>query len=325
MHCGSIAGSPRNKELSFAECLRVADEILDLQCKDLTFIGGEVFLYPGWEKIANYLHKSGIRVNIMSNGFKIGAEEINQIKFAGLSNVGISLDGPEAIHNKIRNNRSSYSHIQNAFTLLNKADIPIGVVTSLLEMNYPFLEDLYQILIANKVNLWQIQLVNPMGNMRNKLDLILNQSRIPELIRFIRDKNQDRNMLIIAADNVGYYHDDSEGFIRGTSSPFCYWTGCSAGITSLFIDSVGNVKGCGALYDEHFIEGNLRMNSLHEIWNNEENFSYNRRFSIDKLTGNCKDCDVGSLCHGGCRASNYFMKDSLYENTFCSHFVSAKL
>ena len=92
-----------------------------------------------------------------------------------------------------------------------------------------------------------------------------------------------------------------------------------AGINSLFIDSIGNVKGCGALYDDKFIEGNLRHESLSDIWENKDNFTYNRKFKTEILTGKCKDCDLGSLCKGGCRASNYFANDSLYENAFCAH------
>lgn len=320
MHCGSVAGPSRKNELTLKECLSVADEIIELGCKELTFIGGEVFLYKDWEKIANYLSQHGIVVNVMSNGYRIRQKQIEQIKFANLSNIGISVDGTRDIHNKIRNNSNSFSEIHNTFKLLNNAQIPIGVVTSLTEINYPALEDIYLFLIENKVNLWQLQLVNPMGNMANKRSLILNKNHIPDLINFIREKNKDRYMRLIAADNIGYYFNNSEPNIRGASSPLCYWEGCLAGINSLFIDSVGNVKGCGALYDEIFIEGNLRQNSLSDIWNDKDNFSYNRNFSTDLLTGICKGCDMGALCKGGCRASNYFTKESLYENAFCAHF-----
>lgn len=320
MHCGSVAGSPRHEELTLNECLSIADEIIELECKELTFIGGEIFLYKGWEKIANHLSEHGMIVNLMSNGYNIRQKQIEQIKFANLSNVGISLDGTEEIHNKIRNNSRSFSEIQKTFELLKIAGIPIGVVTSLMEMNYPELEDVYQFLVESGVNLWQLQLVNPMGNMANKMDLILNPKHIPALINFIRAKNKDRYMLVVAADNIGYYYKNNEPYIRGTRSPVCYWGGCLAGITSVFIDSVGNVKGCGALYDKKFIEGNLRESSLKEIWTNKETFRYNREFTPDLLRGKCKDCDIGSLCKGGCRASNYFMKNYLYENAFCSHF-----
>lgn len=319
MHCGSVAGSSREKELTLEQCYRIAKEIIELGCKELTFIGGEIFLFRDWEKIANYLTKHGLRVNLMSNGYMLRRRHIEQIKHANLSNVGISLDGTKTIHNKIRRNLKSYDEIQNAFDLLNSAKIPIAVVTSLMEMNYSLLDELYQFLVKNNVNLWQIQLVNPMGNMADNKDLILNRRHIPDLIRFIRKKNKDKYMLVVAADNIGYYDEDNEVYIRGNKLPACYWGGCLAGINTLFIDSVGNIKGCGALYDERFIEGNVNNTSLAEIWYHKDSFSYNRKFSNDFLTGNCKNCDIGSVCKGGCRASNYFITGSLYSNGYCMH------
>ena len=76
IHCGSVAGLSRKKELTLSECLEIADELIELGCKELTFIGGEIFTYKGWEKIASYLSKHGIVVNLMSNGYKIRQKNI---------------------------------------------------------------------------------------------------------------------------------------------------------------------------------------------------------------------------------------------------------
>jgi len=316
MHCGSVAGKAREKELALEECFHVAEELLNLGCKNITFIGGEVFLYKGWEKIARYFSDNGVRVNIMSNAYTIGEDEINQIKHAKLSNVGVSIDGMEENHNRIRKKKDSFARIRKAFDLLNQERIPIGVVTCLLDFNYADLEELYVFLINHNVQLWQLQLVNPMGNMADKRNLIINPDKIPSITEFVREKNKDGRMVIYAADNIGYY-DDNEAYIRGRRTPVCYWTGCQAGIASIFIDSVGNVKGCGTLYSEAFIEGNVRKTPLAEIWNDKDNFGYNRKFNTTLLTGRCKDCDVGDVCRGGCRASNYFASNSLYESAFC--------
>lgn len=123
-------------------------------------------------------------------------------------------------------------------------------------------------------------------------------------------------MVVLAADSIGYF-DENEALIRGSSAPISFWGGCAAGMSSVFIDSVGNVKGCGAIYDERFIEGNLRQRRLADIWNSGDAFGYNRRFTTALLTGRCKGCDVGDLCRGGCRSSNYFAAGRLYAGVFC--------
>lgn len=317
MHCGSVAGTAREKELSLEECLVVADDLVKLGCEELTLIGGEIFLYKGWEKLARYLSEKDVLVNIMTNAYSIGEKEIGEIKHAKLVNVGISVDGMEANHNMIRGKKDSFQRIQKTFDMLNREKIPIGVVTCLLDFNYDDLEPLYVFLRNNNVQLWQLQLVNPMGNMSGKREMIIHRDKIPSITSFIHEKNKDRDMIVFAAESIGYY-DDHEPYIRGRYAPICIWEGCQAGITSISIDSVGNVKGCGALYSEAFIEGNLRTKSLSEIWSDQEAFSYNRKFNDSLLTGTCKACEVGDACKGGCRASNYFAGSSLYENMFCS-------
>ncbi len=326
MHCGSVGGSARRKELSLAECYPVAEELSDLGCEEVTFIGGEIFLFRGWEQLGHYLSDRGMMVNIMSNGFHIGEPRIQQILTAGLTNVGLSIDGLEPTHNFIRRNPESFKRLKQAMDLLNRHGIEIGVVTSLMETNYPDLAGLYHYLVANRVKLWQIQLVNPMGNMAGQRDLILRPERIPKLTAFIHEKNLDGRMLVVAGDNIGYY-DEHESFIRGRRSPFSYWEGCQAGITSVFIDSVGNIKGCGAMYDEAFIEGNVRYHSLKKIWNHPDSFAYNRKFREDQLTGYCRTCDAWDACLGGCRASNYFVTGSEHTNAYCASqlIVSSKL
>lgn len=90
--------------------------------------------------------------------------------------------------------------------------------------------------------------------------------------------------------------------------------GCQAGLTNIGIDSVGNVRGCESLYDSIFVEGNLREQTLSEIWNNPNAFSYNRHFKTELLSGKCKECEEGARCAGGCRSYNYFTQGMLYES-----------
>lgn len=103
-----------------------------------------------------------------------------------------------------------------------------------------------------------------------------------------------------------------------TNSGMAVYLGCQAGLTNIGIDSVGNVRGCESMYDESFIEGNLREKSLYEIWNDPDAFSYNRKFTMNQLTGKCKDCEYGCKCAGGCRSYNYFTHGKMYDSLFCA-------
>ncbi len=320
IHCGSRAGKGRTGELSLDECFPVADQLVSLGCKELTMIGGEVFLFKGWDKLSRYLTDNGVAVNIVTNGFKLGESEIEQIKHAGLVNVGLSIDGMETNHNRIRGRADAFQRLGNSMQRLNTAGIKMNAVTSLMNFNIADLEDIYIFLLEYGVQVWQLQLVIAMGNMAKRYEFTLNPEQVQQIIQFIRDKNMDRRMVVIAADSIGYFNEN-ETYIRGYSSPICFWGGCAAGLSSVFIDSVGNVKGCGALYDDVFIEGNVRKTSLIDIWKDPDNFAYNRHFTTELLAGRCKDCEAGDVCRGGCRSANYFTSKSLYSNVFCCRYL----
>ena len=124
LHCGSGAGHARPNELSVAECLTVAQDLVDLGCPHVTLIGGEVFLYPGWEVVGRSLSDGGVVVNIVTNGFFMGDRQIAQIREGRLVNVAISLDGMEANHDRTRNVRGSFRRALEAPTACERNRLP---------------------------------------------------------------------------------------------------------------------------------------------------------------------------------------------------------
>ena len=136
-----------------------------------------------------------------------------------------------------------------------------------------------------------------------------------EVLQFVEETAQAAPFMVGVADNIGYYTPE-EGRVRGV--PGACFEGCAAGLTTIGIDSVGNVRGCESMYDERFIEGNLRGRTLKDIWTAPDAFAYNRRFTRKMLTGACKTCPHGEICAGGCRSYNYFTTGRLYENCLCA-------
>ena len=318
LHCGSSAGRARANELTVEECLPVADDLIKLGCRQITFIGGEVFLYRGWEKVARRMSEGGAKVNIITNAYLMGVEEIAQIKDARLNNVGVSLDGMEENHDRIRRKKGSYGKVLAAFAMLRHADIPIAVVTSLLDFNVADLEEMYSLLLANEVDIWQIQIVTGMGNIVGQEGYLLNPAKIGQITKFIGEKCRSGALRVYAGDDLGYF-DQYEAYIRSQPGTISAWNGCQAGMRVVGIDSIGNVKGCESIYSDKFIEGNLRKESLEAIWTKEGNFAYNRNFDTSMLSGACAVCDKGSICRGGCRGSSYFGTGSLFESRYCSY------
>ena len=102
LHCGSYAGAKRDSELTLEEAYRVADELAELRCERVTLSGGEPTLRPDWHLIGRRLTDRGVGVNIISNGYHWDDEQFARARHAGLTNLGISLDGLEPAHDQVR-------------------------------------------------------------------------------------------------------------------------------------------------------------------------------------------------------------------------------
>ncbi|MBO4535164.1 MAG: SPASM domain-containing protein, partial [Clostridia bacterium] len=233
-----------------------------------------------------------------------------------VESVAVSLDGPERVHDSYRQEGSN-RRAQETIIAFTGAGIPTSVISALRADNAPLLPELYETLRGYPIFAWQLQACSPMGNARdNELDVGFSAQ---EVIDFVLRTAPNAPFAVGIADNIGYYVEgEQEGLLRGGRGG--YYTGCGAGLTSIGIDSVGNVRGCESMYDPAFIEGNLRTRSLRSIWLDPNAFAYNRDFTPDLLGGKCATCPHGHICAGGCRSYNFFTNADkhLYRSPICA-------
>ncbi|MBR3554291.1 MAG: radical SAM protein [Oscillospiraceae bacterium] len=310
-YCGSRAGEARENELTTGECLSVVEQLAELGCRRVNLLGGEVFLRPDWREITAALTGRGMKVCIITSGFVLSEEILADLEALKIESVAVSLDGPERVHDRSRR-EGSYRRALEALNALTGRGIPTSVISALRADNVPLLPEFYETLKGYPIFAWQLQACSPMGNAEGGgLDTRFDPL---EVIRFVAQEAPGAPFSILAADNIGYFTPE-ETAIRGGKG-LCFG-GCSAGLSTLGIDSVGNVRGCESLYDESFIEGNLRRRSLREIWEDDNAFTYNRRFEPRMLTGKCASCEMGEYCGGGCRSYDFFAGGKLYESPLC--------
>lgn len=322
LHCGSRAGKSRLNELNESECLNIAQQLIDMGNEHITLIGGEIFLVPHWYKVAKKFVSSGVDTNIITNGYNVGDKQIFELKESGINDVGVSIDGMEKNHDIIRNRKGSFKSSIGTIKKLKTCGFCPGVATTILDLNFEDLEEMYQLFKDLKIGIWQLQIAAPMGRCSDNRKHLLNPNKVPLITRFIYDKRKLKDgPILLAGDNIGYYDCHDIDIRSPNLDEPSRFTGCGAGLFNIGIDSVGNVKGCESLYSEEFIEGNLREETLYEIWNKKGAFSYNRNFKFDMLHGRCKGCDKGYSCAGGCRQLSYFSSDDkcFYDNIYCSY------
>lgn len=310
-YCGSRAGKAQEGELSTAECLDVVRQLREMKLWRINLIGGEVFMRPDWQIIVAALCGAGIRVCIITNGYRLKDEDLSFLRDVKIESVAVSIDGPEDVHDAWRM-KGSFSKAVESVRRIDSYGIPVSVITALRRDNAAVLQEFYDETVSKlPIFAWQLQSCAPMGNASGSAEAVRYSFR--DVIRWIAKTAPSAPFAIGAADNIGYFTPE-ETKIRGGR----VFGGCSAGLNSIGIDSKGNVSGCESMRDPSFFEGNLREKSLKEIWYSPFSFRYNREFNEKMLQGQCAACPEGPYCAGGCRSYNFFTSGSLYESKYCA-------
>jgi len=89
-------------ELSGDEARRTIDDLADFGAPVLLFSGGEPMLRPDLHDLVAYAVGRGMRAVISTNGTLIDDEAVGRLRDAGLSYVGVSLDGLGAVNDQFR-------------------------------------------------------------------------------------------------------------------------------------------------------------------------------------------------------------------------------
>lgn len=324
LHCASDLNSKkkRGKELNLFEARTVVKDLHSLGCERVVLSGGEALIRRDWDQIASEIISFGIPVFLISNGSMIDSKLARHIKKIGISLVALSLDGGKASHNYIRNNPEAFERVKKAAKYLNDQNILVNFVTHINTINIHKLREIEDIIVSLNANNWLIQLGSSMGRLSRYPKLIIKPDDLPIVADFIIKAKRRNRVNISVGDNIGYfsYHEVE---LRATTERdgLNFFCGCSAGCLNVGIEADGNVKGCLSLQSDEFVEGNVREESLIDIWHKKGNFSYNRDFKIEDLGGDCKDCKYGEICRGGCKFMSVGATGTPYGNPYCLHAV----
>jgi radical SAM protein with 4Fe4S-binding SPASM domain len=320
IHCGSAAGDIRRKELSFDEWSIFLNDASELGCKVINLLGGEPLVRKDWYEISQNINDTGMRVSMITNGFNINTETISKLRKIDPYTVAISVDGakPET-HDSIRQVKGSFERCRKSLISLIEANIPTTVITTVHKLNFKELPAMRDFLVDKGIA-WQIQMADSMGRFPKNLHLSLDEFySVALFIATTRNQYSVKEMPITGAHCIGY----NSGLLPNvTMSPS--WKGCQAGISVMGIESDGSVKGCLSLPKE-YIEGNLRKKTIEEIWNDPNNFGYNRKFKTDFLKNECKNCKYGKSCKGGCLSVSLSEAGEAHCDPYCLHLIENKM
>ncbi|HDL03115.1 MAG TPA: radical SAM protein [candidate division Zixibacteria bacterium] len=312
LHCGTAAGKMRPDELTTEEAFNLIDEMAELGTVGIILSGGEPLLRRDWRKMTERITHNNIKVGIITNGYAVTKEVVDDFERLGMSTVGVSFDGTEKTHNYIRQRDDSWSRALNAMRLMTEnGNVRYEAVTQVSNINFGELDQIRDQLIDVGCPMWRIQMTTSTGRMNENRDLVLSFDNFPRLVDQCLEYKEDTRINFDVGENIGYYGCKGQELWNDRR-----YLGCFAGTRVLGIESNGDIKGCLSMPEE-FVEGNIRDSSLTEIWNNPDGFAYNRKFTRDLAEGECHDCKYLPLCRGGCTVTSYSATGCRANNPYC--------
>jgi len=326
MHCGSRAGKPRSNELSTQECLDVVDALARLGTREVTLIGGEAYLRKDWTQIIRRCVDNGIYCATQTGGRNFTQQRLDEAIDAGLNGLGVSLDGLEPLHDRLRGVPGSFQAALNTLGRARAAGLGISVNTQIGAEIIPQLPELMDIIIAAGVKQWQIQITVAMGNAVDNPELLLQPYRVLELMPVLAELYREgakRGLLMVTGNNIGYF-GPYEHIWRGFGDERVHWSGCNAGHTGMALEADGTVKGCPSLATVGFSGGNVRDLTLEQIWSESKEIHFGRLRSVEDLWGFCRTCYYAEVCRGGCTWTSHSLLGKPGNNPYC-HYRALEL
>jgi len=331
-HCGSRAVRPRPDELSTAELLDTADQLVRLGTREVTLIGGEAYLRPDVYELVRHLTRQGVVVTMQTGGRGLTDERVERLVEAGLRGVGVSIDGPEAVHDLMRDSPGSYRAALAAMKRVKQAGMSLASNMQVNRLSWHFLREHYEVMQAHGVQGWRLQITVPMGRAADHPQWLLEPWRVLEVMDTLAELQADaiertraagrpatEAMSVQAGNNLGYFGPHEAILRTRPGQRPTHYQGCVSGRFTIGLESDGTVKGCPSLPTASYTGGNVREVALEQIWREAPELNFVQQRDRSELWGFCKGCYYADVCMAGCSWTAHCTLGRRGNQPYCYH------
>lgn len=138
-------------ELSTVEGKLLLDDLAGFGCPVVLFSGGEPLMRPDLVELADYAVKKGMRAVISTNGTLITPLVAKELKTVGLSYVGISLDGMEAVNDRFRGVSGAFRKALQGIEACKEAGIKVGLRFTMNRLNSLEIPSIFDLLEEREI------------------------------------------------------------------------------------------------------------------------------------------------------------------------------
>jgi radical SAM protein with 4Fe4S-binding SPASM domain len=300
-------------ELSTAECIRIADEILSLNPHPMFILsGGEPLLREDLGEIASHATRRGATVVVGTNGTLLTSDKICELQAAGVTGVAVSVESLDVkYHDRFRRGHGSLEATLAAVDRSAQQGLDFVVQTTLTKGNIGELRDLVAWSADKGAVSFNAYFVVSTGRGAGMSEL--SPAEYEKALTNLVDLHLEYmgQMMVRAKCAPHFMRLVSQ---RAPDSPILnYATRCPCGVQYARVTPDGKLTACPYM---PLPAGDLRASSFEEVWSNSNLFQELRR---GELGGKCGRCEYRAVC-GGCRARAFGVTgDYMAEDTSCAY------
>ncbi len=281
IHC-YVETPYEDTELSTGEVFRVLEELAELQTLQINFTGGEIFIRKDIRDILQHARDLKYNVTLSTNGIAIDEDMADFLKEKIKPwDIGISLYGskPE-IHDAVTRVKGSFEKTVNAIKLLRERKIRVKAKIVVLSVNYEDYKNIKKLTDDLGIkHLIDFNITPMLLGGKEPLSLRISDEQIQE---FIFNEALGLEVYTLGKER---YDIETKKKLDGIL--------CKAGVNFLNITPFGEVTPCVQWY---YPVGNVRKDSLHDIWYNSEKLAYIRKKRIKDIE-KCNKCEYLAYCN----------------------------
>lgn len=290
-------------KMSYSVLERLIESYMSLNLDNFVFgwQGGEPTLMglDFFKKVTDLQKKYNRDCACISNGFQTNATLLNDEFAKHLANynflVGVSIDGPEYIHNyyrKFYDGRGSFKNVIDGIESLKKNNVSFNILTLVNSSNVSNAKELYSF-FKQKGYFYQQYIpcveFDTSGNLKS---FSIKAKQWGNFLCELFDcwyPNDVTNISIRLFDSILYY------LIKGQSNVCDMDRKC---LSYFVIEYNGDVYPCDFFVQKDLKLGNIIKNSWQEIISSQKHMLFGDL--KEKFSPVCKDCKYLSFCNGDC-------------------------
>lgn len=322
-HCYASGGIALKDELNLGEIKSIIDQLANLGTLHIFYTGGEPFIRKDLVEILKYTDKKGLGILISTNAQLINKEILNKLRGLNIKLFQISIDGTQKIHDSIRGRgvwEKATKNIRLARSVIKK-NVAAGTV--MMKKNWKILDKVLAEAVNRGADIFALMFLIIAGRATDKLNPTPREYIKALDLVFKKYKSLQSKVRFATNTTIPAALVPKEWRKKGLHKEFalCSFPYC------IGIEANGDIAPCDGFFNfPEMIVGNIRKNSIVDIWHNSKLLKKIRNINPSDLKGVCQKCIYRDYCAGGCRASAYSAyKDLTMPDPVCQMIYEAGL